>query len=132
MWPAYIAHRMLTVREEEPTNPDEPSGHVTSISVIRPYRRLGLANRLMKQSRESMFPAARPCEDMMGTGSGGPGRRWMQPRLVWPGCRRAMSSAGGAVLYCDLCIESDQIQAEAIAAVAVPCQAKAGCWGRPG
>lgn len=40
----------LILREEEPT--DEPSGHVTSISVLRPYRRLGLANRLMKQARE--------------------------------------------------------------------------------
>ena len=36
-------------REEEPS--DVPSGHVTSISVLRPYRRLGLANKLMKQSR---------------------------------------------------------------------------------
>lgn len=41
----------LRQREEEPS--DEPSGHVTSISVLRPYRRLGLANRLMKQARES-------------------------------------------------------------------------------
>lgn len=38
-------------REEEPS--DAPSGHVTSISVLRPYRRLGLANKLMKQSRTS-------------------------------------------------------------------------------
>ncbi|WWC72673.1 uncharacterized protein I206_106637 [Kwoniella pini CBS 10737] len=29
-------------------------GHVTSISVLRPYRRLGLANKLMKQSQEAM------------------------------------------------------------------------------
>lgn len=40
-----------TFREEEPS--DTPSGHVTSISVLRPYRRLGLANKLMKQSRTS-------------------------------------------------------------------------------
>lgn len=39
-----------TKREEEPS--EEPSGHVTSISVLRPYRRLGLANRLMRQARE--------------------------------------------------------------------------------
>ncbi len=38
-------------RDEEPS--DEPSGHVTSISVLRPYRRLGLANKLMKQARRS-------------------------------------------------------------------------------
>lgn len=46
----------LTRREEDPSA--EPSGHVTSISVLRPYRRLGLANRLMKQSRESSFEFA--------------------------------------------------------------------------
>jgi ribosomal protein S18 acetylase RimI-like enzyme len=75
MWPAYIAHRMLTVREEEPTNPDEPSGHVTSISVIRPYRRLGLANRLMKQSRELMVCGLRSRRDMRGIANAGRGRR---------------------------------------------------------
>lgn len=42
----------LTNREEEPSA--EPSGHVTSISVLRPYRRLGLANKLMKQAQEAM------------------------------------------------------------------------------
>jgi hypothetical protein len=75
MWPAYIAHRMLTVREEEPTNPDEPSGHVTSISVIRPYRRLGLANRLMKQSRELTICVPRSCKDKSGIGNGDRRRR---------------------------------------------------------
>jgi len=38
--------------EEEPT--DEPHGHVISISVLRSYRRLGLANKLMVQSQEAM------------------------------------------------------------------------------
>ncbi|WWD20812.1 hypothetical protein CI109_105289 [Kwoniella shandongensis] len=51
-WPelSYVAvdPRGRIVGEEEPS--DEPSGHVTSISVLRPYRRLGLANKLMKQS----------------------------------------------------------------------------------
>lgn len=37
-------------RDEEAV--DTPSGHVTSISVLRPYRRLGLANKLMRQSRK--------------------------------------------------------------------------------
>ncbi|WWC65280.1 uncharacterized protein I303_107897 [Kwoniella dejecticola CBS 10117] len=41
-------------REDEPSPNTEPSGHVTSISVLRPYRRLGLANKLMKQSQEAM------------------------------------------------------------------------------
>lgn len=31
----------------------EPRGHVTSISVLRSYRRLGLAKKLMVQARES-------------------------------------------------------------------------------
>ncbi|WVN88618.1 uncharacterized protein L203_103829 [Cryptococcus depauperatus CBS 7841] len=30
------------------------NGHVTSISVLRPYRRLGIAYKLMKQSQEAM------------------------------------------------------------------------------
>jgi ribosomal protein S18 acetylase RimI-like enzyme len=31
-----------------------PKGHVTSISVLRTHRRLGLANKLMRQSQEAM------------------------------------------------------------------------------
>jgi peptide alpha-N-acetyltransferase len=45
-----IVGYILAKMEEDPSS--DPSGHVTSISVLRPYRRLGLANRLMKQSRE--------------------------------------------------------------------------------
>ena len=42
------------VRRDEDANPNEtPHGHVTSISVLRTHRRLGLANKLMKQSRQS-------------------------------------------------------------------------------
>ena len=37
-------------RDEE--NTDIPAGHVTSISVLRTYRRLGLAAKLMRQSRK--------------------------------------------------------------------------------
>lgn len=32
---------------------EEPHGHVVSISVLRSYRRLGLAKKLMIQSRMS-------------------------------------------------------------------------------
>ncbi|KAF9057946.1 acyl-CoA N-acyltransferase [Panaeolus papilionaceus] len=32
----------------------EPHGHVTSLSVLRTYRRLGLAKKLMVQSQEAM------------------------------------------------------------------------------
>ncbi len=46
----------FTRRDEDPS--DNPSGHVTSISVLRPYRRLGLANKLMKQARESCYYAS--------------------------------------------------------------------------
>lgn len=38
-------------REEEPAD-GIPHGHVTSISVMRSHRRLGLAKKLMEQSRE--------------------------------------------------------------------------------
>ena len=39
-------------REEDIAEGEEPHGHVTSISVLRSYRRLGLAKKLMIQSRE--------------------------------------------------------------------------------
>jgi GNAT superfamily N-acetyltransferase len=40
------------LREEDIAPGDEPHGHLTSISVLRSYRRLGLAKKLMLQSRE--------------------------------------------------------------------------------
>lgn len=43
------------LREEDVADGDEPHGHVTSISVLRSYRRLGLAKRLMVQSRKSLL-----------------------------------------------------------------------------
>lgn len=46
-------------REEDVNEGDEPHGHVTSISVLRSYRRLGLAKRLMIQSRESWIDTVR-------------------------------------------------------------------------
>lgn len=39
-------------REEEPT--DVPHGHITSLAVLRTYRRLGLAEKLMTQSQKQM------------------------------------------------------------------------------
>jgi peptide alpha-N-acetyltransferase len=37
-------------REDE--NPDAPvHGHITSISVLRPYRKLGIATKLMEAAR---------------------------------------------------------------------------------
>ncbi|KAJ1872829.1 N-terminal acetyltransferase A complex catalytic subunit ard1, partial [Coemansia sp. S17] len=32
-----------------------PDGHITSLSVMRSYRRLGLAERLMNQSQRAML-----------------------------------------------------------------------------
>ena len=41
---------VASYRDEE--NTEIPAGHVTSISVLRTYRRLGLAAKLMRQSRK--------------------------------------------------------------------------------
>jgi peptide alpha-N-acetyltransferase len=36
---------------EEDTDREPPHGHITSLSVMRSYRGLGLAEKLMRQSR---------------------------------------------------------------------------------
>ena len=41
--------------EEEPSDGVQ-HGHITSLSVMRTHRRLGLAEKLMRQSRMSIFP----------------------------------------------------------------------------
>lgn len=41
---------VLGKMEEEPAD-GVPQGHITSLSVMRTYRRLGLAEKLMRQSR---------------------------------------------------------------------------------
>ncbi|CCG84819.1 protein of unknown function [Taphrina deformans PYCC 5710] len=61
-WPnlSYVAtdHRgrvvgyVLAKMEDEPSA--EPHGHITSLSVMRTYRRLGLADKLMRQSQKAM------------------------------------------------------------------------------
>ncbi|EPQ59079.1 acyl-CoA N-acyltransferase [Gloeophyllum trabeum ATCC 11539] len=62
-WPSlsYVAEEggrivgyILAKMEEDVGEDDEPHGHVTSISVLRSYRRLGLAKKLMVQSQEAM------------------------------------------------------------------------------
>ncbi|EIM88060.1 acyl-CoA N-acyltransferase [Stereum hirsutum FP-91666 SS1] len=45
---------ILAKMEEDVGPEDEMHGHVTSISVLRSYRRLGLAKKLMIQSQEAM------------------------------------------------------------------------------
>lgn len=42
-----------SLRDEDPED-GVPAGHVTSISVLRSHRRLGLANKLMKLSQTAM------------------------------------------------------------------------------
>ncbi|RPD67339.1 acyl-CoA N-acyltransferase [Lentinus tigrinus ALCF2SS1-6] len=49
-----IVGYILAKMEEDVPEGEEPHGHVTSISVLRSYRRLGLAKRLMIQSQEAM------------------------------------------------------------------------------
>jgi len=49
-----IVGYILAKMEEDLQTGEEPHGHVTSISVLRSYRRLGLAKKLMIQSQEAM------------------------------------------------------------------------------
>ncbi|KAI0050200.1 acyl-CoA N-acyltransferase [Auriscalpium vulgare] len=49
-----IVGYVLAKMEEDVGPDDEPHGHLTSISVLRSYRRLGLAKKLMIQSQEAM------------------------------------------------------------------------------
>ncbi|KAK4049396.1 N-terminal acetyltransferase A complex catalytic subunit ard1 [Microbotryomycetes sp. JL201] len=50
-----IVGYILAKMDEEAT--DDPHGHVTSISVLRNYRRLGLAQKLMQRSQHAMKQA---------------------------------------------------------------------------
>ncbi|KII94896.1 hypothetical protein PLICRDRAFT_97764 [Plicaturopsis crispa FD-325 SS-3] len=49
----YILAKMDTDEPEDGRDHD-PHGHVTSISVLRSYRRLGVAKKLMVQSQQAM------------------------------------------------------------------------------
>jgi ribosomal protein S18 acetylase RimI-like enzyme len=48
--PPKIVGYVLAKMEEEPSD-GVPHGHITSLSVMRTHRRLGLAEKLMRQSR---------------------------------------------------------------------------------
>ena len=50
-------------REEDLSEGELPHGHVTSISVLRSYRRLGIAKKLMVQSRKLASLAFAPHVD---------------------------------------------------------------------
>ncbi|KAJ7368482.1 acyl-CoA N-acyltransferase [Mycena olivaceomarginata] len=49
-----IVGYILAKMDEDGAEDAEPHGHVTSISILRSYRRLGLAKKLMVQSQEAM------------------------------------------------------------------------------
>ncbi|KAG8701457.1 N-terminal acetyltransferase A complex catalytic subunit ard1 [Ceratobasidium sp. 428] len=49
-----IVGYIMAKMEEQVKEGEEAHGHVTSISVLRTYRRLGLAKKLMMQSQEAM------------------------------------------------------------------------------
>ncbi|KAJ4329703.1 N-terminal acetyltransferase A complex catalytic subunit ard1 [Ascochyta clinopodiicola] len=50
--PPKIVGYVLAKMEEDPAD-GIPHGHITSLSVMRTHRRLGLAEKLMRQSRMS-------------------------------------------------------------------------------
>lgn len=60
-------------REEDVGPDDQAHGHVTSISVLRSYRRLGLAKKLMVQSRSYFLTVLRRCAVLMSYCRGGHG-----------------------------------------------------------
>ncbi|EJD01636.1 acyl-CoA N-acyltransferase [Fomitiporia mediterranea MF3/22] len=49
-----IVGYILAKMEDDLQEGEEPHGHVTSISVLRGYRRLGIAKKLMIQSQDAM------------------------------------------------------------------------------
>ncbi|KII88000.1 hypothetical protein PLICRDRAFT_162934 [Plicaturopsis crispa FD-325 SS-3] len=50
-----VGYVLTTIKDKEETgSTDEVYGHVNSISVLRSYRRLGLARKLMEQSQDAM------------------------------------------------------------------------------
>jgi ribosomal protein S18 acetylase RimI-like enzyme len=55
-WPqlSFVAVDVLAKMEEEPTDGVQ-HGHITSLSVMRTHRRLGIAEKLMRQSRMSFL-----------------------------------------------------------------------------
>jgi len=55
-----IVGYVLAKMEEEPAD-GVPHGHITSLSVMRTHRRLGIAEKLMRQSRMSLSLTASLC-----------------------------------------------------------------------
>lgn len=57
--PPKIVGYVLAKMDEEPSD-GIPHGHITSLSVMRTHRRLGLAEKLMRCSREFFLSGNRP------------------------------------------------------------------------
>jgi peptide alpha-N-acetyltransferase len=57
-----IVGYVLAKMEEEPTDGVQ-HGHITSLSVMRTHRRLGIAEKLMRQSRMPPLLSPLPLED---------------------------------------------------------------------
>lgn len=55
--PPKIVGYVLAKMEEEPSDGVQ-HGHITSLSVMRTHRRLGLAEKLMRQSRAFSLPSS--------------------------------------------------------------------------
>lgn len=94
LWERLNAHRTHRFRDEDPA--EEPHGHVTSISVLRGYRRLGIANRLMLMSRTSLCPERpirRPKNSLDRTGDG----RGVQSVVCVAACAKVESSSDRTV-----------------------------------
>lgn len=49
-----IVGYVLAKMEDEPSADGIPHGHITSLSVMRTYRRLGIAEKLMTQAQQAM------------------------------------------------------------------------------
>lgn len=51
-----IRYVLAKMNDEKSKDPDEeaPHGHITSLAVLRPYRKLGLASQLMDQANQAM------------------------------------------------------------------------------
>jgi peptide alpha-N-acetyltransferase len=75
--PPRIVGYVLAKMEEEPAD-GVPHGHITSLSVMRTHRRLGIAEKLMRQSREyhSLFfkKISFPCRTWRGQSQPTPAR----------------------------------------------------------
>ncbi len=52
-YPRIVGYVLAKMEEDPPDGVQH--GHITSLSVMRTHRRLGIAEKLMKQSREALF-----------------------------------------------------------------------------